>query len=232
MPKTSFVLIPGLTCTEALWAPQMAALGDIADISIGDHRRDATMAAIATRILAAAPARFALSGLSMGGYIAFEILRRAPERVTRLALLDTKATIDPPDRASARRALAEVARRDGMRPVMEQYLPAFLHPARLGETDLTETVIKMGVDTGAQAFALQQEAIIARPDSVATLARITCPTLLLVGRGDVLTPLAEHEAMHRALPGSRLEAVEDCGHLSTLERPDAVSRALRAWLTA
>jgi pimeloyl-ACP methyl ester carboxylesterase len=118
-----------------------------------------------------------------------------------------------------------------MRPVMEQSLPVFLHPGRLGEPALVETVIEMGVATDAEAFSRQQEAIIARAGSVETLAAIKCPTLVLVGRQDVLTPLAEHEAMHRGIAGSRLVVIEDCGHLSTLERPEAVSRAMRAWLT-
>jgi pimeloyl-ACP methyl ester carboxylesterase len=168
----------------------------------------------------------------MGGYIAFEIMRQAPERVTRLALLDTKATLDPPERAAERRALIEEARRNSMHPVMKKYVPVFIHKDRLTDSRLVAAVKKMGVDTGVEAYARQQEAIITRADSRPTLAKIACPTLVLCGRQDVLTPLSEHEAMAAKIPGARLEIIEDCGHLSPLERPAAVTAALRRWLQA
>lgn len=232
MSRTPLVLIPGLTCTRALWERQIAALSDIADITIADHTKDDTMAAIARRILAAAPPRFALAGLSMGGYISFEIMRQAPERVTKLALLDTRVSIDPADRNKDRLATVEQARREGMAPVMKGFLPKFVLPSRVNEEPLASTVIKMGVDTGAEAFARQQAAIMARPSSEATLDAIKCPTLVLCGRSDVLTTLADHEHMHARLPGSTLVVIENCGHLTTLERPDEVNAAMRSWLEA
>ncbi len=228
--KPPLVLIPGLACTATLWAPQVAALSKHYDITIGDHTRHDTMGAIAKHILAKAPPQFALAGLSMGGYIAFEIMRQAPERVTRLALLDTKATLDPPERANERRLLVEEGRRNSMHAVMKKLLPAFIHTDRLSDTRLVAVVRKMGTDTGIEVFARQQEAIISRADSRLTLAKIKCPTLVLVGRQDLLTPVSEHEAMALKIPDAHLEVIDNCGHLTTLERPSAVTTALRRWL--
>lgn len=228
--KESLVLVPGLLCTRALWEAQIAALGDIADMTVADHTRHDTLAGIARSILRAAPERFALAGLSMGGIIAFEIVRQAPERVTRLALLDTNARPETPDRTAQRRALIALAEREGARKAQEQLLGVLIHKDRLGDKGLVEAVLKMGEDTGTEVFKRQQAAIIGRPDSRPMLAGISVPTLVLVGREDVLTPLELSQEMADGIPGARLEIVPDCGHLSTMERPEAVNRALRAWL--
>ena len=166
----------------------------------------------------------------MGGYIAFEIMRQAPERVTKLALLDTLATADTPERSQGRRDLIALAEQYGLDRVMDKLLALFIHANRLADADLVATVRGMARDTGLAAFKRQQMAIIGRPDSRPGLAQIRCPTLLLVGRQDALTPVAAHAAMQAAIPASRLHVVEDCGHLSTLERPEAVTAALLAWL--
>lgn len=228
--KESLVLVPGLLCTRALWEAQIAALGDIADMTVADHTRHDTLAGIARSILRAAPERFALAGLSMGGIIAFEIVRQAPERVTRLALLDTNARPETPDRTAQRRALIALAEREGARKAQEQLLGVLIHKDRLGDKGLVEAVLKMGEDTGTEVFKRQQAAIIGRPDSRPMLAGISVPTLVLVGREDVLTPLELSQEMADGIPGARLEIVPDCGHLSTMERPEAVNRALCAWL--
>jgi pimeloyl-ACP methyl ester carboxylesterase len=230
--KENLVLVPGLLCTRALWAAQLAALGDIADMTVADHTGHDTMAAIARSILAAAPERFALAGLSMGGYIAYEILRQAPERVTRLALLDTGYRADAPERRDQRLALMALADREGARKAQESLLPVLIHDSRLADKALVEAVLQMGADTGTAAFKRQQVAIMSRPDSAPLLASIRCPTLVLVGREDALTPPALSQEMARAIPGARLEIVEECGHLSTMEQPGAVNRALHAWLTS
>jgi pimeloyl-ACP methyl ester carboxylesterase len=228
----SLVLVPGLLCTRALWEPQIAALGDVADMVVADHTRHDPLAAIARSILAQAPERFALAGLSMGGIIAFEIVRQAPARVTRLALLDTNARPETPERSEQRRALIALAEREGARKAQEALLGVLIHKDRLGDKGLVETVLRMGEDTGTEAFKRQQAAIMSRPDSRPTLAGIGVPTLVLVGREDVLTPIELSQEMADAIPGARLEVVEACGHLSTLERPEAVNRALRRWLAA
>jgi pimeloyl-ACP methyl ester carboxylesterase len=230
--RQPLVLVPGLTCTAALWAPQVTALAAHATPTIADHTGHASMSGIAAQILSKAPPRFALAGLSMGGYIAFEIVRQAPERVTRLALLDTSAKPFDQTQAPGRHALVALARAEGMDVALRKLLPVFLHPDHQKDDALVATVLKMGRDTGPDTFERQQTALMSRPDSRPTLARIRCPTLVLTGAQDLLTPVAEHELMASAIPGATLEIVADCGHLSTLEKPSAVNAALAAWLMA
>ena len=229
--KVNLVLVPGLLCTKALWAPQMQALDDIAEISVADHTRHDSMAAIATSILETAPPRFALAGLLMGGYIAYEIVRQASHRVTKLALLDTGSRADAPERAAARRELIATAEREGVRKAQQVLMPVLIHKARLGEQPLVQTIEQMADDVGLEGFKRQQTAIMSRPDSRPFLPSIACPTLVLVGREDALTPVELAQEIVAGIPDARLEIVPDCGHMSSLERPEAVNRALRAWLT-
>ena len=228
--KTTLVLVPGLLCTRALWEPQMAALGEIAECVVADHTGHDTMPAIARSILEAAPPRFALAGLSMGGFVCLEIVRQAPERVERLALLDTNARADTPERKAGRLELIELAEREGAGAAQDALMPSLVHKDRLAEKPLIDAIHQMGVDTGVAAFKRQQAAIMARVDSRPLLASICCPTLVLVGREDDLTPVDLAQEIAAGIPGARLEIVPDCGHLSTMERPEAVNRALRAWL--
>jgi pimeloyl-ACP methyl ester carboxylesterase len=231
--RTNLVLVPGLLCTRALWAPQMAALGDVADMTVADHTRHDSMVEIARSILAEAPpGRFALAGLSMGGYIALEIVRQAPERVLKLAVLDAGSRADAPERAPGRRQLIALAERDGTRKAQEQLLPSLIHKPWLAEAPLVETVLRMGEDTGVEAFKRQQAAIMGRPDYRPFLPCIECPTLVLVGREDALVPVELSQEIVACIAGAKLEIVPECGHLSTLDRPEAVNRALRAWLAA
>jgi pimeloyl-ACP methyl ester carboxylesterase len=229
--KVKLVLLPGLLCTRALWEPQIEALGDIAECTVADHTRHDTMEAIARSILAAAPDRFALAGLSMGGYLAYEIVRQAPERVERLALLDTGSRADAPERRARRQELIALAEREGVGAAQDALMPSLIHPSRLAEKSLVDVIRQMAVDTGVGAFKRQQAALWGRPDNRPFLPSIGCPTLVLVGREDVLTPVELSEEIAAGIPGAKLEIVSDCGHLSTLERPQAVSRAMRAWLT-
>jgi pimeloyl-ACP methyl ester carboxylesterase len=229
--KTKLVLVPGLLCTRALWAPQLAALGDVADITVASHRRHRTMRGIARSILAAAPRRFALAGLSMGGYIAYEIVRQAPERVMKLALLDTGSRADAPERKARRLELIALAEREGAGAAQDALMPLLIHKSRLQEKPLVDTIRRMAVDTGVAAFKRQQAAIMGRPDNRPLLASIRCPTLVLVGREDALTPVGLAREIAAGIPGAKLTIVPNCGHLSTLERPQAVNRALRQWLT-
>jgi pimeloyl-ACP methyl ester carboxylesterase len=224
------VLVPGLLCTADLYRAQMPALEDAAPVTVADHTRDDGMAAIAQRLLAAAPPRFALVGLSMGGYIAFEVMRRAPERVARLALLDTSARPDTPEQTRSRRALSELARAGRLDEVADHLLEVFIHPDRLDDAPLCAAVREMANATGAAAFVRQETAIIARPDSRPGLAAIRCPTLVLVGDADALTPPECAVEISDGIDRAHLVTVEHCGHLSPLERPDAVTEALVAWL--
>lgn len=230
--KTPLVLIPGLLNDANLWSAQIGGLGDIAAMQVADHTRFDSMDAIARSVLAAAPVRFALAGLSMGGYVALAILRLAPQRVLKLALLDTSARPDTPEQTAARQKLISLVGKGRFLGISDQLMPGFIHPSRLTDHRLIERVKLMAQAVGPDGFLRQQKAIMGRPDSRPDLARIRCPTLVLCGRQDLATPLALSEEMAAALPGARLAVVEDCGHLSTLERPDAVNAELRRWLGA
>jgi pimeloyl-ACP methyl ester carboxylesterase len=230
--KTNLVLVPGLLCTKALWAAQIAALGDTIEIMIADHTRHDSMTGIAAAILAAAPERFALAGISMGGYIAFEVVRQAPARVIKLALLDTGARADAPERAEGRRQLIALAEREGVRSAQAQLMPALIHPARLGERPLVDTILQMADDIGVEAFKRQASAIMGRRDSRPLLPTVKCPTLVMVGREDALTPVELSREIATGIHGAGLEIIPEFVHLSTMECPDVVNRALRAWLLA
>jgi pimeloyl-ACP methyl ester carboxylesterase len=224
------VLIPGLTCTARLYAEQIPALWQFGPVTIADHRRDDSMAAIAQRILAAAPARFALAGLSMGGYIAFEIMRWAPARVAKLALLDTGARADIPEQTERRRVLMAKTKAGGYGDIPDLAYPLYVHRNRHNDAALKGIVRMMVEETGPQAYLRQQQAILSRPDSRPGLPAISCKTLVLVGEGDEATPPELAREIAAGIPGSRLVIVPDSGHLSTLERPEAVNKALVAWM--
>jgi pimeloyl-ACP methyl ester carboxylesterase len=228
--RQSLVLLPGLLCDEALWQHQTEHLSDLADTWIADLTRDDSVPAMARRVLTEAPERFALAGLSMGGYVAQEIMREAPERVTRLALMDTSARPDTAEQAVRRRGLMQLAEQGRFRGVTPRLLPLLIHPRRMLDTGLTSTVMAMAERVGQDAFLRQQRAILDRIDSRESLRRITCPTLVLCGREDARTPLDLHEEMARLIPGARLVIIEDCGHLAPLEQPEAVTAAMRRWL--
>lgn len=228
--RQTLILVPGLLCDRDLWAHQRAHLDDIADIRIADVTGHDSMAALAEAVIADAPERFALAGLSMGGYVAHAIMERVPERVSRLALLDTSAIADSPETLERRRVLIEMSKVGKFRGVTDRLLPLLVHPDRLSDTELTDRVKKMAEHVGPEAFFRQQTAIMGRPDRRAQIAGYDLPTLVLCGREDALTPLALHEEMAAAIPGARLAIVEQCGHLSTMERPHAVTALLRDWL--
>jgi pimeloyl-ACP methyl ester carboxylesterase len=229
-PALPIVLIPGLTCTARLYAAQIPALWQYGPVTVADHRRDDSMAAIAQRILATAPPRFALAGLSMGGYIAFEIIRQARERVVKLALLDTGARSDTPEQTERRKIVIGLAKTGRYSEVPDIAFPVYVHRDRHNDSALKAVVRRMAEETGVEAFLRQQQAIIGRPDSRPGLSSITCPTLVLVGDGDEATPPDLAREIAAGIAGSRLVVIPDSGHLSTLERPDAVTNALVEWI--
>jgi pimeloyl-ACP methyl ester carboxylesterase len=224
------VLIPGLICSARLYAGQISALWRFGPVTVADHTRDDAMGAIARRILGAAPPRFALVGLSMGGYLAFEIMRRQPERVAGLALLDTSARPDRPEQSAQRDTRIAAAEAGRFAEVVDELYPSWVHPARVEDAALREEVRGMAQDVGAEAFVRQQRAIKGRADSRGALAAIRCPTFVLVGDSDAGTPPELAREIAAGIAGSRLVVVPDCGHLSTLERPQAVAAALVEWL--
>lgn len=226
------LLVPGLNCSPRLYAPQMPGLWRFGPVTVADHTRDDTMAAIAGRILAAAPPRFALVGLSMGGYISWEIMRQAPERVAKLAVLDTGSRADTSEASEARKVRMALAQTGRFDEVIESTWPSLVHPARLGDAALKQVHVDMCHDVGPEAYVRQQKALMGRPDSRPLLPSIRCPALVLVGAQDTLTPPALSDEIAAAIPGARLVTVPDCGHLSTIERPEAVTRALVEWMSA
>jgi pimeloyl-ACP methyl ester carboxylesterase len=226
------VLVPGLLCSAALFEHQIEELAKVAPVTVADHTRQASLEAIARSILAAAPPRFALVGLSMGGYVAFEMIRQAPERVDRLALIASNARADREEQLKTRRILIGLAHTMGVRAVQAMLLRYLVHPSRLADRQLTSRVLDMADATGVEAFVRQQTAIMRRPDNRPFLKAIGCPTLVLVGAEDGLTPPKVAEEMHAGIAGSRLTIVPDCGHLATMEQPRAVSAALVDWLRA
>jgi len=230
-PRQPLVLIPGLLCDALLWANQIEALGANADCWVADHSRSDSMAEIAQDVLHDCPfERFSLAGLSMGGYVALEVQRQAPQRVQRLALLDTNARPDSPEQTERRNAFIELAERGRFVGVTDALLPLLLHRSLQNHPGLVAIIKTMARNTGRENFVRQEQAIISRRDSRPLLGAINCPTLVLCGAQDQLTPLALHEEMAAAISGARLHVVNDCGHLSTLERPEEVTTVLEQWL--
>lgn len=223
------LFIPGLLCTETLFSKQIVAFAD-RPIMVANHREHDSIAAIAESVLEQAPERFSLVALSMGGYIAMEIMREAPERVARLALLNTNARADREEQADRRRFLIEMTRKRGFTKVPHLLFPGFVHEDREENKDLRAIVVEMAHDTGPDAFIRQQTALINRIDSRPRLQDIRCPTMVLVGEGDRLTPVPVSEEIHAHIPGSELVVIEGSGHLSPLEEPDKVTAALQAFL--
>jgi len=224
------ILIAGLNCSARLYADQIPALWQFGPVMVADHRRDDSMAAIAQRILAAAPPRFALAGLSMGGYAAFEIMRQAPGRVVKLALLDTGAGVEVPERTAQRQPLIRMAKEGRFAEITDDQFPLLVYRSRHGDVELKAKVRAMNEETGAGAYVRQQQAIMSRTDSRPGLAAIGCPTLVLVGDDDQLTPPVLAREMAAGIRRSRLVIVPECGHLSTLERPREVTGALVEWM--
>jgi len=229
--KPTLILVPGLLCSARLWAAQIDGLSDLADIAVADMTRDGTMAGMAQRVLDCTDGTFSLAGLSMGGYVAMEVMRRAPERVERLALLDTGARADTEEQTIRRRDLIGLADRGEFKAVSPKLLPLFVHPDRLADKAMVDAISKMADSVGKDAFLRQQQAIMHRPDSRPGLAAIACPTLVVCGREDVLTPPELSEEIAGLVPGADFVLMEGCGHLSTMERPDDVNAALRSWMS-
>lgn len=232
MNRQNLILVPGLLCTGELWKAQTAALFGVANVMIADNRAHDSVQMLAKDILQSAPATFALAGLSMGGYIALEMFRQAPERIERLALIDTRAEADGPEQIQRRRDFMDLARRGKFKGVTPQLLPLLVHKDHLENETLRQVIFDMAAEVGVEGFLRQQQAIIDRPDSRADLPHIKCPALVMCGAQDQLTPVSVHEALAAAIPGAQLRIIENAGHLTPLEQPDVVTAYMREWLKA
>jgi len=228
MKAQPIVLVPGLFCTSRLYAEQVPALWQFGPVTVADHRRENTMADLARSILSNAPPSFALVGLSMGGYIALEIMRQAPERVSKLALLDTTARPDSPEQTKVRNEQIAIAGSGGYGKIPYAAMPMLLHSHE--NAALRNIILQMATETGADAFIRQQQAIMGRADSRPLLAAIRCPTLVLVGEQDRLIPPDRSQELAAGIAGARYVTVPDCGHVSTIEQPQATTQALVEWL--
>lgn len=226
----NILFVPGLNCTAALFKPQIEALGGRARCSVADHTVAADLGTIAAEILSKAPDRFALVGLSMGGYVAYEIMRQHPERVTHLVLLDTRAQPDTEEDAERRRRTLALAR-DGRFEQLHAILwPRLVHPDRLADAALENTVVGMMRDTGSEGFIRQQTAVLNRREYRPLLRTFAVPTLVAVGAEDVITPPEHSQELARLIEGTIYREIPDCGHLSSLEKPQDVSRLLDDFL--
>ncbi|MEQ8708157.1 MAG: alpha/beta hydrolase [Rhodospirillales bacterium] len=230
MTKPALVLLAGLLNDEALWQHQIEHLQDQADVIVGDTRSDDDIHTMARRVLDNAPERFALAGLSMGGYCALEILSFAPERLTRLALLDTTARADDADRMAWRRNFLASADGGDFSAIKRQSLEAYIHPSRHDDAGLMAAFDAMAERVGLETYIRQQKAIMSRSDRRHLLAEVTIPTTVICGRQDRATPLPWSEEIAEAIPDARLHVIETAGHLTPMERPEQVTGILRDWL--
>ena len=227
------MFLPGLLCDRALWQgviPPLESLPQIASVQVADLTRDDSMASMAKRVLDEAPPEFILGALSMGGYVAFELMRRAPERVRGLMLLDTQPLPETDASREKRLATIELARSGKFKGVTRHLLPSLVHESRVDDPLVAPIVLGMAERVGVEAFIRQQTAILGRQDSRPVLARIECSTLVMVGEQDRITPLSIARDMAASIVDSRLVVVADCGHLPPIERPKIVADQMVRWL--
>ncbi len=226
----TLVLLPGMMCDARLFAPQIADLSRDHVVTVAPITQGERVEEIASAILDGLPARFALAGLSMGGIVAMELLRRAPERITRIALMDTNPLAETPQTAAAYEPMIIGARAGRLDEVMRGFMrPDFLAPGPQRPIVLNK-VFEMARDLGPEIMVRQVRALQRRRDQQAVLRKCKVPALVLCGAHDTLTPLKRHDFMAELMPSARLEVIADAGHLPTLEAPEAVTAALRAWL--
>lgn len=227
--KPALLLLGGMMCDRRLWDHQLEALAACFDpIEVADITRSSSIRAIADDVLRQAPPRFVLAGLSMGGIVAFELWRRAPQRITHLALFDTNAAAEQPERRSLRAFEIERAHNGELAEIMvREFKPRYLAESSRQDQGLLDSILEMALRLGPEVFERQSLALRDRPDSIATLATISCPTVVACGSEDRLCPVSFHRDMARRIPGASLRVIEGCGHLPPVERPEEVSDILR-----
>ncbi len=232
---THLVLVGGQLCTPRFWDEQrkgLARRAELHDFCPGEAPGERSVADAARRLLATAPTRFAIAGHALGGFIALEVVRQAPGRVTHLALLGTNAEPDAPSAYARRMAYKRLAEAGQLEELIAERYAAVLHPALAAEPRYRDIVATMARATGAERFLRQQDIVLGRPDSRPSLGAIRCPCVLIVGREDRLGTVAQHEEIARGIAQARLHVIEDCGHFSPLEKPAEVTALLLEWLTS
>lgn len=227
--RKALVLIPGLVCDGAVWAHQCAGLSDVADCMVPEVRIHDTMQAMAEEVLTMAPERFAVAGFSMGGYVALEVLRLAPERVERIALIDSGTRDDTPTQTASRQRAIQLSESGSYQTAIEEMMPLLLHPSRLVEP-IADLVRTMAARVGSEAFVRRHKALSRRRDLSRLLPTLTVPLRVICGRDDRLTPLARSTEIAGMAATARLSIVDDCGHMPLIERPQAATALLRDWL--
>jgi pimeloyl-ACP methyl ester carboxylesterase len=229
MAAENVVLLPGMMCDARMWEAQKNELGVPATVIVSTGFDNFTDAA--TDILNKAPERFALAGLSMGGILAFEIWRQAPQRVTHMALIDTNPFADSPERQSMRLEQIEQVLAGGLRQLaVDSLKPMYLAESNRNDEELLNLILDMATDLGPEVFRLQSLALRNRADSVASLTDINCPVSIMCGAEDTLCPVEYHEYMAARIENAALVVIDDCGHLASMEKPEAVTQELRALL--
>lgn len=228
-------MIPGLICDQRLFSQQINALEDRLDIHVVNHARDLTLSALAEEILDRVQGNFYLLGLSMGGYISFEILRQARKRgeqgrVEKLVLMATSPHVDPPDIEKRRRDFMALAARGKFKGMSPMLMRTFIHPSKMEDKKVSQTIYDMVESTGADGFIYQTKMVLGRPESVSDLPEVSCPTLIICGEDDERTPIHLSEEMAKLIPNSHLVRIENCGHLPPLEKPERVSDLLKEFL--
>lgn len=226
------VLVPGLLCSARLYEQVLPAVWAYGGVTIADNRRDTTMTAMAQRLLDAAPGRFVLGGLSMGGYVALEVMRLAPERVAGLALISTSARPDTPEQVASRREQASAVAAGRFDDLVQAVFPVLVDAVNTDRADLTDVWRAMASDVGPDAFVAQLEAVVGRPDSRPDLPAIQCPTAVVHGTGDRLIDPENAIELADAIPAARLTLVPDAGHMLAQEQPDALAAAVTELLEA
>lgn len=223
------VLLPAMMTDARLFSPLLPVLSRYGAVMVGHIGGAQRIEDLATHVLNAAPARFALAGVELGGMVAMEVIRRAPERVTRLALMDTTPLAESPQHAAAREPLIIAARTGRLAEVMADLRPASAFAPGTGRPQILDALRKMADDAGPEVFANQTRALQRRRDQQATLRRVGCPALVLSGQLDSVYPLRRHEVMADLIPPARLVTIQNAGHLALMAQPSKVLEALADW---
>lgn len=230
--KQPLVLLPGSLSDGAVWENQCSALADVADVHIPHVTGMASLEEIAESVLKEAPASFALAGFSMGGRVALEVYRRAPDRITHLALIDSSVHPIAEGEAEKRQPMLDLALAEGMEALADAWLPRIAHPSRLDDAEFMGKLREMALRFTPQDYVDEVKALLTRPDARPVMDMISCPTLILAGESDPLSTPARNEEMAKMIPHAELVILEDCSHFPMLEKPEETNAALRRWLAS